>query len=69
MAEVEPFTLQVWYEALALALLYAYAAIGFGYFLAKIIKRSKTVARRAPRNPRDTLKVKEERMKKEEKEN
>ena len=51
MAEVEPITLQVWYEALGLALLYAWTSIGAGYFLAKLIKRPNPKKRRAPKKP------------------
>ena len=51
MTEVEPITLQVWYEALGLALLYAWTSIGVGYFLAKLIKRPKPKKRRTPKKP------------------
>ncbi len=51
MAEVEPLTLQVWIDALALALLYAYAFIGVVYFVAKIRERIKTFSKRASKKP------------------
>ncbi len=37
-------SIQGWLETLGYSLFYAYAAFGFGYFIAKIIKKPKTQA-------------------------
>ena len=41
---LESLSIQGWLETLGYSLIYAYAAFGFGYFIAKIIKRQRTHA-------------------------